>query len=58
MERPEIDSTDDIEVTPEMIAAGVVALVSCDARFEGPEEVVRDVWAAMQKAAMKQTPPT
>lgn len=48
---------DEIEATPEMIAAGVLALTSCDLRVEGHEEVVQEVWAAMERVRLSQIVP-
>jgi hypothetical protein len=48
---------DEIEVTPEMISAGVLALTSCDLRVEGHEEVVQEVWSAMERVRLSQAAP-
>lgn len=45
---------DEIEPTPEMISAGVLALTSCDLRVEGHEEVVQEVWSAMERVRLSQ----
>jgi hypothetical protein len=39
-----------IEITDEMMDAGVLAFVSYDSRFEGPENAVFDIWNAMKAA--------
>lgn len=39
--------TDEIEITPEMIEAGVLAFVEHDDFFEGKEDAVRRVFRAM-----------
>ncbi len=46
--RPEVDpSGDGIEITPEMIEAGVREFCAYDPRFENPREVVVEIWKAM-----------
>ena len=42
--------TEETEVTPEMIEAGVGAFWSFDARFEDAEDVVRRIWCGMNAA--------
>lgn len=37
----------EIEITPEMIEAGVDAFVGYDSRFEGPHEIVVEIFEAM-----------
>ena len=49
-------STDEIEITDAMIKAGVTALLECDPRIEGPEQIVEAVWEAMRDASMRRTP--
>ena len=39
----------EIEITPEMIEAGVLALCSFDPRFEDEEEAVRRIFSEMTK---------
>jgi hypothetical protein len=41
---------DEIEVTPEMIEAGVDAYIENDRFFHLPEEIVRNIFIAMQRA--------
>lgn len=43
-------ATEEIEVTPEMIEAGVAAFWAFDLRAEGPEGAVEDIFCAMWKA--------
>lgn len=44
------DEIDEIEVTPEMVAAGVLSFSEYDCRFERPEELVVRVYCAMREA--------
>jgi hypothetical protein len=44
---------EEIEITPEMIEAGVLALTSSDLRFEGHAEIVQEVWCAMWRVASR-----
>ena len=41
---------DDIEITPEMIKAGVTAFLNFDSRFESEVEAVMDIYKAMVTA--------
>jgi hypothetical protein len=50
--RPERDD-DEIEITPEMITAGVFAFSEYDSRFEGPEENAIRIYLAMERARSK-----
>ena len=49
---PENDtnSTDEIEITPEMIEAGVVAYYASDRRFDTEDEIVTRIFKAMVRA--------
>ncbi len=47
--KDEKNSADEIEVTPAMIEAGVIALRYYDWRFESEEEVVERVFRAMNE---------
>jgi len=40
----------EIEITPAMLKAGVSAFVAYDARFEGPQEAVAEIYTAMRRA--------
>ena len=47
----------EIEVTPAMIEAGAEAFAGYDSRFEGPEDIVGEIFIAMFSASpMVQTP--
>ena len=50
----ETDAEDAIGITKEMIKAGILALLKCDSRIEGPQGVVVGVWEAMEKVAKRQ----
>ena len=50
-ERTDTDATDAIEITAEMIAAGVSALVSFNPKFEAEEDGVIRIYRAMVMAA-------
>jgi hypothetical protein len=39
-----------LEITPAMLDAGVCAFAEYDCRFEGPEENVRRIYLAMERA--------
>ena len=59
---PDVDSpatgrrdTDEIEVTPAMIAAGLDALTDCDPRFTPQDEILREVYRRMSGARSEQT---
>jgi hypothetical protein len=43
------DSTE-FEITPEMINAGILALLQFDSRLENEEDAVTDIFSAMWKA--------
>ncbi len=43
------DSTDEIEITPEMIEVGVGALCAYDYRFESMEEAVCRIFTVMME---------
>ncbi len=45
--RPEVSA---IEVTPDMMAAGLDAWLSYDSRFEDAEDAVRRIWVRMVAA--------
>jgi hypothetical protein len=45
------NSTDEIEITPKMIAAGSDALRFCDMRTDSAEDIVSTVFEAMLSAA-------
>ncbi len=47
MSDPKSNDCDDMEITPEMIAAGVQGFWSFDARFEDAEDVVKRIWRGM-----------
>jgi hypothetical protein len=47
-DRPALN-TDEIEVTPEMIEAGTAEFCGYDPRFEGPEDVVPEIYRAMAR---------
>ncbi len=49
LDRP-VRETDEIEVTPEMIEAGVLEFYSFDNRFDIAEEAVEKILRAMLKA--------
>jgi hypothetical protein len=36
--------------TPQMVRAGILALLSCDTRVDTPESTVEAVWEAMNSA--------
>lgn len=40
----------EVEITPEMMAAGLREFCAYDARFEGPEDVVPEIFRAMLRA--------
>lgn len=42
-------ATDEIEVTSEMISAGVKEFCAYDSRFEGPADCVEEIYLAMIK---------
>jgi hypothetical protein len=44
------DSSDEIEITAAMIAAGVSAFLDFDSRFEGEADAVADIFRAMMEA--------
>jgi hypothetical protein len=50
---PSIAPGDEIEITPAMIRAGVIALSEFDDRFEGEEEAVVDIFRAMVTAKVR-----
>jgi hypothetical protein len=50
VEPPEANSTDEIEVTPEMIEAGVAAYYGSDRRFDADDEIVTRIFKSMMKA--------
>jgi hypothetical protein len=41
----------EVEITPEMIEAGVRAFCGYDARFEGPADIVTEIFDAMRRAS-------
>jgi hypothetical protein len=41
---------DDIEITPEMVKAGVTAFLNFDSRFESEVEAVMDIYKALVTA--------
>jgi hypothetical protein len=43
----------DIAITPEMLQAGVEAFCGYDPRFEGPEDVVPEIFLEMLRAWLK-----
>ena len=46
--RPEDQQTgDETEITPEMIEAGAEVFVGYDSRFEGPDEIVQQIFEVM-----------
>ena len=47
MSDPKLAECDDVEITPEMIEAGVQGFWSFDARFEDAEDVVKRIWRGM-----------
>ncbi len=48
---------DDVEITPEMIEAGAEAFAGYDSRFEGPGDIVGEIFIAMFSVSpMAQTP--
>jgi len=46
----EPEEHEEIEVTPEMIAAGECAFAAYDHRFDFREDAVRNIWLAMERA--------
>ena len=46
----EANSTDEIEITPEMIEAGEAAYAAHDRRFSGDHELVAKIFLAMLSA--------
>ncbi len=46
-DRPALVNGEEIEVTPEMVAAGVCALADLDSRFDDEQSVVAAVFRAM-----------
>ena len=50
LENREANTAEEVEVTPEMIEAGVRAFWSFDARFEDAEDVVTRIWCGMNAA--------
>ena len=49
------DDLSEIEITPEMIEAGLYVFSGMDTRFELEEDVVADIFVAMTKAKTKAT---
>lgn len=49
---PDIPALPDIEITPEMIEAGVEVFCGYDSRFEGPEDVVVEIYEAIKAASL------
>lgn len=49
-DRPALKKGQEIEVTPEMIKAGVPELLDYDPRYEPPEAAVERLFAAMMEA--------
>ena len=45
------ETPEEIEITPEMVAAGVRAYFSRDSRFESEDEIVTNIFIAMTRAA-------
>jgi hypothetical protein len=39
--------SDEEEITPDMIEAGVAELIACDLRYESREEMIIRIWFAM-----------
>ena len=50
-------SENEIEVTPAMIEAGQAAYYAADRRFDGVDEIVREIYCAMRAATMAPLPP-
>ena len=47
------NSTDEIEITPAMMLAGLEAFTEYDRRFEDPEDAVARIYEEMVKAKSK-----
>ena len=47
---PPFDDSTEIEITPEMIEAGVGEFLGYDSRFEEPRDAVIQIYLAMQRA--------
>jgi hypothetical protein len=50
----EVDPSDDITVTPEMIDAGYRAIMFFDREFDDPKEYATNVYQVMAEIALKQ----
>jgi len=53
-DKPETDKNPGIEVTPEMIEAGLDALFRGDDRFRDDESLVRSIYRAMEEARSRE----
>lgn len=53
MRNDERQADADIEVTEEMLRAGVAALLDCDSRVDSYETIVTEVYEAMEKIRVK-----
>ena len=51
---PEAGAPDDIEITPEMMTAGVEEFCSFDGELERPEEVVTQIYLRMEHLRRRQ----
>lgn len=54
-DRPATRAIDEIEVTPEMIGAGIVALSKGDEAFESTEQIVIRIYREMEFRKMERT---
>lgn len=43
------DDDDEIEINEDMVAAGVLAFLDADLRFERPDDVVSEIYRAMSR---------
>jgi hypothetical protein len=50
------DATTDIEITPEMIEAGLSAFYDYDSRFEEPRDAIPAIYIAMERAKAAHRP--
>jgi hypothetical protein len=49
-DRQAVKPTEEIEITPEMIEAGVSVLLAADYRFESHADVVKDILRAVRNS--------
>ncbi len=49
-DRPATQSSDESEITPAMIKAGILAMLDHDPEFYSRDEIVMGIWLAMSRA--------